>query len=256
VTDTPSTEASYVYDEANEARCTLPDCHCRYSGRPPRHPVAADTPSTEEAADPPCHRASSSTYCTTHDAEWAMDGLFRCPAVRRGSHRMTPDTPSTEALTVIERALRNAYGDVNEVWMPWALIERAVRQEAAHTSGLTDRAVALIVGSTQDERGQPPIEEAADTSGLREALDVLDVIDGIVDDTHPEGDGCPLCTALDDLRAALEGATERPLDVDAERLAEAMRGCDGVAWPKGWREAEHNFDWVARQVAAAYRRSA
>jgi hypothetical protein len=129
-------------------------------------------------------------------------------------------------------------------------------QEAAHTSGLTDRAVALIVGSTQDERGQPPIEEAADTSGLREALDVLDVIDGIVDDTHPEGDGCPLCTALDDLRAALEGATERPLDVDAERLAEAMRGCDGVAWPKGWREAEHNFDWVARQVAAAYRRSA
>jgi hypothetical protein len=43
-------------------------------------------------------------------------------------------------------------------------------QEAAHTSGLTDRAVALIVGSTQDERGQPPIGEAADTSGLRERL--------------------------------------------------------------------------------------
>jgi hypothetical protein len=45
--DTPSTEAPYVYDEANEARCTLPDCHCRYSGRPPRHPVGSDTPSTE-----------------------------------------------------------------------------------------------------------------------------------------------------------------------------------------------------------------
>jgi hypothetical protein len=38
---------------------------------------------------------------------------------------------------------------------------------------------------------------------LRAALDILDVIDGIVDDTHPEGDGCPLCTALDDLRVAL-----------------------------------------------------
>jgi hypothetical protein len=62
------------------------------------------------------------------------------------------------------------------------------------------------------EVGACRLSEAADTSGLREALDVLDVIDGIVDDTHPEGDGCPLCTALDDLRAALEGATERPLD--------------------------------------------
>lgn len=28
----------------------------------------------------------------------------------------------------------------------------------------------------------------------------LDVIDGIVDDTHPEGDGCPLCHELDVLR--------------------------------------------------------
>lgn len=39
-----------------------------------------------------------------------------------------------------------------------------------------------------------------------EALDLLDVIDGIVDDTHPEGDGCPLCRALDDLRVALGGS--------------------------------------------------
>jgi hypothetical protein len=171
VTDTPSTEASYVYDEANEARCTLPDCHCRYSGRPPRHPVAADTPSTEEAADPPCHRASSSTYCTTHDAEWAMDGLFRCPAVRRGSHRMTPDTPSTEALTVIERALRNAYGDVNEVWMPWALIERAVRQEAADTSGHGPCDYNGGPGSDQCPHGV--FHPDSRSPRLREALDAL-----------------------------------------------------------------------------------
>jgi hypothetical protein len=42
--------------------------------------------------------------------------------------------------------------------------------------------------------------------------------------------------------------------IDPERLADAMRECDGVNWPKAWRETEHNFDWVARQVAAAYRR--
>lgn len=35
-------------------------------------------------------------------------------------------------------------------------------------------------------------------------MDILDVIDGIVDDTHPEGDGCPLCISLDDLRERLE----------------------------------------------------
>jgi hypothetical protein len=79
-------------------------------------------------------------------------------------------------------------------------------QEAAHTSGLTDRAVALIVGSTQDERGQPPIEEAADTSGLREALantrthavSITDYRDG----TFTE------CLDAVAVRAALEGATE------------------------------------------------
>jgi hypothetical protein len=43
----------------------------------------------------------------------------------------------------------------------------------------------------------------------RAALDLLDVIDGIVDDTHPEGDGCPLCAALDDLRDTLEAAAQR-----------------------------------------------
>lgn len=43
-------------------------------------------------------------------------------------------------------------------------------------------------------------------SDLTVALEVLDTIDGIVDDTHPEGDGCPLCGALDELRVELETA--------------------------------------------------
>lgn len=55
--------------------------------------------------------------------------------------------------------------------------------------------------------------EAARIDPLRAALDILDVIDGIVDDTHPEGDGCPLCIALDALRAALAADTA-PLDDD------------------------------------------
>lgn len=47
----------------------------------------------------------------------------------------------------------------------------------------------------------------ADAAGRRGlALGLLDVIDAIVDDTHPEGDGCPLCTALDDLRGVLADA--------------------------------------------------
>lgn len=44
------------------------------------------------------------------------------------------------------------------------------------------------------------------------ALTLLDVIDGIVDDTHPEGDGCPLCVALDDLREAIEREARSGLD--------------------------------------------
>jgi hypothetical protein len=41
---------------------------------------------------------------------------------------------------------------------------------------------------------------------MSEPLEILDVIDGIVDDSHPEGDGCPLCEALDELRDALSVA--------------------------------------------------
>jgi hypothetical protein len=142
--------------------------------------------------------------------------------------RETPDTPSTEALTLLHhvRVVVALYyddmealpgGDTDPV-PSWDDVMRELRkaiadadggtqeeQEAAHTSGLTDRAVALIVGSTQDERGQPPIEEAADTSGLREAVE--DIL-------------CNVATYHDvgsihaRLRAALEGATERPMDVE------------------------------------------
>jgi hypothetical protein len=52
---------------------------------------------------------------------------------------------------------------------------------------------------------------------LLTALAVLDIIDGIVDDTHPEGDGCPLCVALDDLREAAEHA--RPPQAEGLRAA-------------------------------------
>ena len=48
------------------------------------------------------------------------------------------------------------------------------------------------------------INAVAPPPAAPDALALLDVIDGIVDDTHPEGDGCPLCVALDDLRTALE----------------------------------------------------
>lgn len=58
-----------------------------------------------------------------------------------------------------------------------------------------------------------------------------------------------LLATLDTERAALSAHKERGLD--AERLARAMRACDGVNWPKGWHTAD--FDWVARQVAAEYR---
>jgi len=69
---------------------------------------------------------------------------------------------------------------------------------------VTTEADAALIVEAVNGRAALPVP-ALDT--LRTALDILDVIDGIVDDTHPEGDGCPLCNALDDLRAALEGKT-------------------------------------------------
>lgn len=45
---------------------------------------------------------------------------------------------------------------------------------------------------------------------MTDPLVILDVIDGIVDDTHPEGDGCPLCVALDDLRDSVVERLDRP----------------------------------------------
>jgi hypothetical protein len=150
--------------------------------------------------------------------------------------------------------LRNAYGDVNEVWMPWALIERAVRQEAADTSdhrlifaaasavnsepmlycscGLWQWTTAVRDVDLSHFRGQ----EAADTSGLREAaaawaetgpesregncgpLGVTPTDEGPEADDwcdRPAGHSGPHINVDNRdayLRAALEGATERPLD--------------------------------------------
>jgi hypothetical protein len=58
-------------------------------------------------------------------------------------------------------------------------------------------AYSLVVSDTV------AIEQEARANADLEPLRLLDAIDGIVDDTHPEGDGCPLCSALDDLREAL-----------------------------------------------------
>lgn len=49
--------------------------------------------------------------------------------------------------------------------------------------------------------------EEARAAALASFTDLLDSIDSIVDDTHPEGDGCSLCEALDDMRALLDAET-------------------------------------------------
>lgn len=58
----------------------------------------------------------------------------------------------------------------------------------------------------------------------------------------------------DPLDTILPGEPEEESPLDERRLAAAMRSCEGVNWPSSWHEAEHNFDWVARQVARAYDR--
>lgn len=86
---------------------------------------------------------------------------------------------------------------------------------------------------------------------LRAALDVLDIIDGIVDDTHPEGDGCPLCVALDDLRERLAAlATSDGLDVEraAEIIDKHIIRVARYYWPTGG-----HIETFAREALAALR---
>src|SRR5262249_4252639 len=93
-------------------------------------------------------------------------------------------------------------------------------------------------------------ERAAQPS--RQALGILDVIDGIVDDTHPEGDGCPLCTALDDLRAALAAEPVPSLDVDTS-LTLAHIVADKLVYIAA-KAREGEVDWIAGMLRAEYAR--
>jgi hypothetical protein len=260
--DTPSTEAPYVYDEANEARCTLPNCHCRYSGRPPRHPVRSDTPSTEALtpeqwliaeADPASLLALADEWCErTEPTDIARLNVrsFAVWADLRRRRQEAADPPDVEVITDDGRPIAAAAYSMEGVE---TLL--GVRQEAADTSVLDSayrmalaqiehdgevikrltQALRVASHKPHDQDGEPnegfptcsvcgaiQTGEAADTSGLREALLMFGHeydVDGRMEwhsynctyrKTWPMFDGD---TSMDErqciaARAALEGATE------------------------------------------------
>jgi hypothetical protein len=171
--------------------------------------VAEDTPSTEALTHGPLSYNLDFCACGW---EWPCPSEARRQDAERVRQEAADTLTTCSAIWNGCKCGRPDHIDARHVWMNPLDRGRAVdpamypRQEAADTSGLTDRAVALIVGSTQDERGQPPIREAADTSGLREALantrthavSITDYRDG----TFTE------CLDAVAVRAALEGATE------------------------------------------------
>jgi hypothetical protein len=59
--------------------------------------------------------------------------------------------------------------------------------------------------------------------------EALDYLDAAMDATHPEGHGCDLCKAADELRAIVEGSPATPPSsdagspIDVDRLARALR---------------------------------
>jgi hypothetical protein len=175
---------------------------------------------------------------------------------------MTPDTPSTEALTPDEetRVRRNVAAIVKAEWgddpdsayHPEELCqsdrdlirllasldaERAVRQEAADPSGLqadverlramyrqaaewiTDVQMHYVLGPEATPQDVFMVakesQEAADTSGLREALAfIADWAHDCDDDSGFYG-----FSQIENMaRAALEGATERPLPEVADTI--------------------------------------
>jgi hypothetical protein len=133
------------------------------------------------------------TPSTEHVHDWLprRDGRY-C----HGCGVIEWDTPSTEALTLADRFSKQArdaaaFHDAFHDGVASAFREaaRAVRQEAADTSGHETRAA------------------------VKKALAYLAP-------PHTEGAIAAAVATLVSLRAALEGATERPLDV--ERLRQAM----------------------------------
>jgi hypothetical protein len=136
----------------------------------------------------------------------------------------TPDTPSTEALTPDEEGIWRSWGHYTdaEVERIWATLdaERAVRQQAADTSGPIIRAIQSD-WRLQNLPDVPPDDatiarlrsiatgEAADTSGLREDVDLWRIADNGSEWTRAWNRAIE-CIQRE--AAALRGATERPPD--------------------------------------------
>lgn len=110
----------------------------------------------------------------------------------RGMRRFV--TIPTELLEDVGRALYGWGGDEpNEATGYVTVYEAAKLAAALHEAGYRKRLDVLV---TNGELGMAMVE----------ALVALDALDGALDPDHPEGHGCHVCRAADDLRQALEVA--------------------------------------------------
>jgi hypothetical protein len=123
------------------------------------------------------------------------------------------DTPSTEALTPMTDEGSALLAELAESPLPGA--RYAYDVVARRLPDIEDAAV--IIGAVRDVRAVR--QEAADTS-RRETRAAVKKALAYLAPPHTEGAIAAAVATLVSLRAALEGATERPLDV--ERLRQAM----------------------------------
>jgi hypothetical protein len=78
------------------------------------------------------------------------------------------------------------------------------------------------------------------------------VVEPIEEANKPNDPTCCDLACYEDPGCACAGCKPTPAPaLDVERLARAMRASDGVNWPCWWEPEE--FDWIARQVARAYK---
>lgn len=77
---------------------------------------------------------------------------------------------------------------------------------------------------------------------LREAVDALNAA---IDDTHPEGDGCDICRAADELDDIIAAIAVQPVGLDVAMLAEAIR-----LWYVEVSDERPVASWVANKFAA------
>jgi hypothetical protein len=194
--------------------------------------MTPDTPSTCDIEDETGEQDDENIYfCKTHQT-YIRPADAGCP----GATRETPDTPSTEALSIEPQPGDYVEGDDGAMFR----VTDTPSTEALTRYSLEPYATDALQPDPDGEwvryAERAVRQEAADPSGLRQALDLVDkVIFDLpigVDVTYSRGYSAGVAAARESLREALRAvlkeATERPLSHPV------FRDCECANWE------EHN----------------